>query len=215
MSDEHRDSMEPNAPAERVSDVQQPDVIPTIDATMGEAMDPGLFVVVEQTDQLAFHDFYSGSRDRVGRALAVTLGDADLAAECVDEAMARAYQRWSSVSGMDNPSGWVYRVGLNLARSRMRRLTRRRRAPISGGAAAEVPEPDVIEPAILRALRGLPVDHRSVVVCRLLLGWSEAETAHALNIRPGTAKSRLHRATATLAEQLSHLRPPSTTKEAN
>jgi DNA-directed RNA polymerase specialized sigma24 family protein len=40
-----------------------------------------------------------------------------------------------------------------------------------------------------------------------LLGWSEAETAHALGIRPGTAKSRLHRATATLAQQLSHLRP--------
>jgi DNA-directed RNA polymerase specialized sigma24 family protein len=71
-----------------------------------------------------------------------------------------------------------------------------------------VPEPDVVEPAILRALQALPVDHRSVVVCRLLLGWSEAETADALGIRPGTAKSRLHRATTTLATQLSHLRPP-------
>ena len=198
MNDEPRDSMEPNAPAGRVSGVQQPDAVP--------AMDPGLYVVVEQTEQLAFHDFYSGSRDRVGRALAVTLGDADLATESVDEAMARAYQHWSSVSRMDNPSGWVYRVGLNLARSRIRKLTRRRRQP-SGGVAAEVPEPDVIEPAILRALRALPVDHRSVVVCRLLLGWSEAETARALGIRPGTAKSRLHRATTTLAEQLSHLRP--------
>ena len=202
MNDDRRDSMEPNAPTVRVSGVQQSDAVPT--------MDPGLYVVVEQTDRIAFHDFYSGSRDRVGRALAVTLGDADLAAESVDEAMARAYQRWSSVSRMDNPSGWVYRVGLNLARSRIRKLTRRRRLP-SGGAAAEVPEPDMIEPAILRALRELPVDHRSVVVCRLLLGWSEAETAQALGIRPGTAKSRLHRATATLAEQLSHLRPEANT----
>ena len=90
MSDDGRHSMEPNAPDERVSDVQQSDVAPTIDA----AMDPSLYVLVEQTDQLAFHDFYAGSRDRVGRALAVTLGDTDLAADCVDEAMARAYQRW-------------------------------------------------------------------------------------------------------------------------
>ena len=173
-------------------------------------MDPGLYVVVEDTEQLAFHDFYAGSRDRVGRALAVTLGDADLAADSVDEAMARAYQRWSSVSRMDNPSGWVYRVGLNLARSRIRRLTRRRRAVV-GRPATEVPEPDVLEPAILRALHGLPVDHRSVVVCRLLLGWSEADTAKALGIRPGTAKSRLHRATTTLATQLAHLRPEART----
>ena len=199
MNDDRRHSMEPNAPAERVSIVQQPDAV--------SSMDPGLYMVVEQTDQLAFHDFYSGSRDRIGRALAVTLGDADLAAESVDEAMARAYQRWSTVGQMDNPSGWVYRVGLNVARSRIRRLTRRLRLP-SVGAAAEVPEPEVSEPAVLHALRALPVDHRSVVVCRLLLGWSEAETARALGIRPGTAKSRLHRATATLAEQLSHLRPP-------
>lgn len=203
MSDEPGDAMEPIAPAERVSDVQLPDAAPTID--------PALYVVVEQSEQLAFHDFYAGSRDRVGRALAVTLGDADLAAESVDEAMARAYQRWSNVSRMENPSGWVYRVGLNVARSRIRRLTRRRRLPASGGAAAEVPEPEVLEPAILRALLALPVDHRTVVVCRLLLGWSEAETAQALDIRPGTAKSRLHRATATLADQLAHLRPPSDT----
>ena len=90
MNDDRRETVEPNAPAERVSNVQQPDTV--------SSMDPGLYVVVEQSDQLAFHDFYSGSRDRVGRALAVTLGDADLAAESVDEAMARAYQRWSSVS---------------------------------------------------------------------------------------------------------------------
>ncbi len=198
MNDGRRDPMEPNAPAERVSDVQQPDALSTVD--------PGLYVVVEDTERLAFHDFYVGSRDRVGRALAMTLGDADLAADSVDEAMARAYQRWSSVSRMDNPSGWVYRVGLNLARSRIRRITRRRRATTD--RPADVPEPDVLEPAILRALQALPVDHRSVVVCRLLLGWSEAETAEALDIRPGTAKSRLHRATTTLATQLSHLRPP-------
>ena len=173
---------------------------------MVSTVDPGLYVAVEDTEQLAFHDFYSGSRDRVGRALAVTLGDADLAADSVDEAMARAYQRWSNVSRMDNPSGWVYRVGLNLARSRMRRQTRRRRA-VASRPAPEVPEPDVLEPAILRALQALPVDHRSVIVCRLLLGWSEAETAAALDIRPGTVKSRLHRATTTLATQLSHLRP--------
>lgn len=211
MSDENRGPMEPNPPVERVSGVHQPDVVPSLDIPSrqpGVSVDPGLYVVVEQNEQLAFHDFYAGSRDQVGRALAVTLGDADLAAESVDEAMARAYQRWSSVSRMDNPAGWVYRVGLNLARSRIRKLTRRRRLP-PAGAAAEVPEPDMIEPSILRALRALPVDHRSVVVCRLLLGWSEADTAHALGIRPGTAKSRLHRATATLAEQLSHLRPDS------
>ena len=52
MNDDRRDSMEPNAPAGRVSGVQHPDAVPT--------MDPGLYVVVEQTEQIAFHDFYAG-----------------------------------------------------------------------------------------------------------------------------------------------------------
>jgi RNA polymerase sigma-70 factor (ECF subfamily) len=190
-------SMEPNNAAGRVPDVQAQEVAPT--------SAPAMFMVVEEVEQRSFHDFYAGSRDRIGRALAVTLGDADLAADSVDEAMARAYQKWSSVSRMDNPAGWVYRVGLNVARSRIRRLTRRRR--VNPLATVDVPEPTLLEPAVTRALQALPIEQRSVVICRLLLGWSEAETAEALGIRPGTAKSRLHRATTTLANQLSHLRP--------
>ena len=51
---------------------------------------------------------------------------------------------------------------------------------------------------------------RSVVVCRLLLGLSEAQTAAALRIRPGTVKSRLSRATQELATTLAHLDPKET-----
>jgi len=52
----------------------------------------------------------------------------------------------------------------------------------------------------------LAIDHRAVVVCRLLLGWSEAQTAEALAIRPGTVKSRLSRASKQLERRLRHLR---------
>jgi RNA polymerase sigma-70 factor (ECF subfamily) len=65
----------------------------------------------------SFEGFYKAEADRVYRALAVTLGDRDLAREATDEAMARAYARWSKVSAHDNPGGWVFRVGLNWATS--------------------------------------------------------------------------------------------------
>ena len=70
----------------------------------------------------------------------------------------------------------------------------------------------VVEPAskakkaIAIALRKLDVKLRSVVVCRLLLDWSVEETADALRIKPGTVKSRLHRALATLERSLGHMR---------
>ena len=153
---------------------------------------------------ISFDDFYRTERDGLARALAVTLADASLAAEAVDEAMARAYQRWDSVGRYDSPGGWVYRVALNWSTS----VLRRRRRPLP--AVHDIGPTDVgpiDEPAVAAALAELDVRQRAVVVCRFYLGLSEAETAAALGIRPGTAKSRLHRAIQHLQVRLDHLRP--------
>lgn len=157
---------------------------------------------------VGFDEFWLEHRVRVAAAVAVSIGDRDLAADAVDEAMARAYQRWSTVGRLEFPAGWVYRVALNWSRSVHRR---RRRTPpgwlTSDGAANDQPP---MEPAVTTALAALPSAQRDVVVCRLLLGWSEAATAAALKTRPGTVKSRLSRAVDTLATQLDHLNPKET-----
>jgi RNA polymerase sigma-70 factor (ECF subfamily) len=151
-----------------------------------------------------FVDFYERKRDPVGRALALTLGDVHLAAEAVDEAMARAYQRWEQISRFDNPAGWVYRVGLNWATSALRR---RRRVPHRLVERGPTDIDPVAEPDIAAALAELPPRQRAVVVCRFYFGLTEAETATALATRPGTVKSRLHRALRQLESRLSHLAP--------
>lgn len=74
--------------------------------------------------QHRFPDFYRVNHQPVFRALAASLGDAELAREAVDEAMTRAFQRWSTVSTYANAPGWVYRVALNWARSRLRKQKR-------------------------------------------------------------------------------------------
>jgi RNA polymerase sigma-70 factor (ECF subfamily) len=160
---------------------------------------------VELSDLQAvlFPEFYRESRDRIARALTLTLGDTDLALEAVDEAMARAYQRWSRVGSLDNPGGWVYRVALNWSCSVLRR---RRRAPHLRPERDATDVGPISEPTVLRALAELDVRQRAVVVCRHLLGWSEAETAVALSTPVGTVKSRLHRANQVLARRLDHLR---------
>ena len=137
-----------------------------------------------------FDGFYRDHRDRIAAALALTCRNAALGAEAADEAMARAYARWDHVATMANPSGWVYRVGLNWTRSLLRRRTREDLGEVAELASVD---PDV-SVDLDRALAGLDVAHRSVVVCRHLLGMSTAETAHALDIAEGTVKSRLSRA---------------------
>lgn len=159
--------------------------------------------------EVEFTRFYNEERDRIGRALALVLGDDALGFEAVDEAMTRAYLRWDKLADGTNPAGWVYRTGLNWSRSRLRRRSRGRQKHLL--AASE--DRAMMRPAdtdLARALAGLDDDRRAVVVARYLLDWPVDEVATALNIPPGTVKSRLSRALDQLAASRDHYlpRPP-------
>jgi RNA polymerase sigma factor (sigma-70 family) len=148
-----------------------------------------------------FEAFYRADVDRVYRALAVTLRRDDLAQEAVDEAMARAYANWSTVHTLDNPAGWVFRVGLNWATSFWRKA-RRERPPVEESAHPHQDPPDA-DVTARTALARLPTPQRAVVTCRVLLDLSTAETAVALGLSEGTVKSRLSRGLAAMRAALS------------
>src|ERR1700733_14749109 len=107
--------MEPDSPPLRV---------PAVDLPVGEIEAVDTLARFPLTYDYDFEAFYAEARTPLARALAVTTGDRDLAVEAVDEAMARAYQRWSRIARLENPGGWVYRVGLNWATSVLRRRNR-------------------------------------------------------------------------------------------
>lgn len=146
-----------------------------------------------------FDAFYASCWDHMYRSLAVTLRDSDLAREAVDEAMVRAFQRWSTVRRYSNQCGWIYRVGLNWAISQKRKTKREIRVavPVDRPQGASMPDPD-----LHRALADLDIKQRAVVVLRYLLDWSEHDVAIALEIPRGTVKSRLNRALKKLREEL-------------
>lgn len=143
-----------------------------------------------------FDAFYRGERDKLRGALALALGDAELAAEAVDEGMVRAYQRWSRIGRYDNPAGWVYRVARNWAVSRLR--TRRRSGAWVPSAEPAVTDPDPPDLLLAAALDALPEAQRTVLVLRFHLDWSVDRIAAAVGAPAGTVKSRLHRGLAAL-----------------
>lgn len=152
-------------------------------------------------DPVPFSVFYAEHRNRLASAVALTVRNHTLGAEAVDEAMARAYADWARVSRMSNPSGWVYRVGMNWTRSLLRR---RRREGLGVDTEWLARRDDHVDVDLERALRKLSVDHRAVVVARYLLGFSTSDTALALGISDGTVKSRLSRALDQLRAELEH-----------
>lgn len=145
----------------------------------------------------SFDAFYRAHHDPVYRSLALTIRSATLAAEATDEAFTRAFERWSQVQAYENAPGWVYRVALNWARSRMRR----RRFEL----VADPPETgavDGFDPDLDRALARLPLEQRSMVVLKHHAGWNYTEIAEVLQMPVGTVKSRLHRAIVELRAAL-------------
>lgn len=151
----------------------------------------------------SFESFCQREHASLARALALALDDTELGRDAAAEGLTRAWQRWSTVSALDNPAGWVYRVGLNWGRSRLRR----RRREVTTALVPEQASGAVdYDDGLVRALARLTDEHRSVVVARYYLDWSEAGIAAALDIPAGTVKSRLHRALAHLDDDLRNQR---------
>lgn len=162
---------------------------------------PLLSAVTFGAPPLPFEDFYRMHRDTIGRTLSLTLNDDLLGFEAADEGMARAFERWNTVSGYQNPEGWVYRAGLNWARSWLRRRKRGATKDRLVATALETTD-SPLDPDLLRAMQTLSDDHRAVVVLRFYRDWTVDQTAEALGIAPGTVKSRLSRALSQLNDLL-------------
>lgn len=123
--------------------------------------------------------------------------------DATQEAFVKAWHSLPSFRGDSPFGGWLLRIVANEARNRVRASGRRRRYELrlaverASGEAAPSPEVAILAEerrrSLLAAVEALPERVREVVVARHLIGLSEAETAHALDIPVGTVKSRLAR----------------------
>jgi RNA polymerase sigma-70 factor (ECF subfamily) len=139
------------------------------------------------------------------------MGDADEAADALQDAMISAFRRAADFRGDSAVTTWLHRIVVNACLDRMRRRAAR---PVAGGehdldllarTPQAAPDQDVALD-VLAALRTLVPDQRAALVMVDMLGYSVADTAEILGVSPGTVKSRCARGRARLLPQLAHLR---------
>jgi DNA-directed RNA polymerase specialized sigma24 family protein len=107
-------------------------------------------------------------------------------------------ERWDRVSEMDEPAGYLFRVSMNVFRTRRRRVALALRRSV--GAA---PSPDVFEAVddrtvVLRGLAEVSPAQRAALVVTALWGFSSEEAGRVLGARPSTVRARATRARASL-----------------
>lgn len=154
-------------------------------------------------DSETFDAFYAGSVRRVVGQLSAMTGNRAEAEDVVQEAYARAWQRWDKVASYGDPEGWVRTVAYRISVSSWRKTVSRGLAHRRHGVGADAPEvsPDYV--AIVAALRKISESQRRVVVLHHLVGLSVTEIARETGSSPGAVKTRLSRGRQALSEHLS------------
>ncbi|HJY31569.1 MAG TPA: sigma factor, partial [Actinomycetota bacterium] len=87
---------------------------------------------------VSFEAFFEAEHERLFRALYLVTGNAQEAEELMQDAFVAVWERWDRVSGMDDPTGYLFRTAMNRFRSRLRRASRAARravGPDPGGDA--------------------------------------------------------------------------------
>lgn len=128
--------------------------------------------------------------------------DASEAQDLVQEAFLRAWQRWDTIGGYDEPLAWIRRVAWNLATSRHRRNAVARRFLQRAQAPEPHPGMSPDHVALVAALRQVPEKQRRAVVLHYLGDMSVADIAAQTGAKEGTVKSWLHRGRSELARYL-------------
>jgi RNA polymerase sigma-70 factor, ECF subfamily len=150
-----------------------------------------------------FEAFFADEYGQVLRTVALAIGDRGRAEEVTQEAFARAFRKWRTVSGMDRPAAWVYVVALNAERSRFRHEGRvDLRADPDDRPGGDPTGPAIARVIVADLLDRLPPRQRAAVVLRYLGDLTVPEVARALRCADGTVKSALHDALRNLRMEM-------------
>ena len=109
----------------------------------------------------------------------------DVGSDVMADVSEYAWGHWGKLTRMENPSGWLFRVG----QSRSRRYFRRHvRLP--------APRPDrnpLVEPALPGLLQSLPDGQRVAVLLTQAFGYTEREAAEIIGVSASTVHQNVHR----------------------
>lgn len=158
----------------------------------------GAVVEREQRSSTSFDGFVAARGDALWRSAWLLTGDAHLAEDLVQTALAKSYRRWERIGDVGGFEAYVRRTLYTTYVSWWRRRWNGERA------TADLPERPVValdlelRRDLLTALATLPRGQRAVLTLRYFEDLSERETAEVLGCSVGTVKSQAARAITAL-----------------
>ncbi len=181
-------------------------------------------------DRAAFGQIVVRFQDRLYNSILRMVGDLEEARDLTQETFTRALIKIESFRGESGAYTWLFRIGVNLAISKLRKEQKHRMFsldhPSGGNGSARqgdedqasslvdrLAQPREISPAeatekretseqVLAALGRLDAEYRAVLIMRDVEGFDYQQMAEVLGLPLGTLKSRLFRARLALRDEL-------------
>lgn len=151
--------------------------------------------VTVEADAAAFTSFVEEVGRPLRQALIAAYGS-DVGADVTAEAFAYAWEHWDRISVMQNPAGYLYRVGQTRARRGIFRKPPRM-------VVSRPPDgPHWYEPALAGAISSLSDKQRAAVVLVHGYGWSITEVAELWGVTFSTVRAHLDRAMVKLRKTM-------------
>jgi len=152
--------------------------------------------LVQQTLSETYTAFVKEVGPRVRMALIAAYGP-ERGAEATSEALAYGWEHWARVEGMENPAGYLYRVGRSRAG---RSFLRPARTPL--GLLSSNHQDPWVEPALPEALARLSHQQRVAVLLVHGFAWTLTEVGELFGVTPSTVQRHVNRGLAKLRKTL-------------
>lgn len=140
-------------------------------------------------------EFVVAARARLRPALVAACGPA-AAEDALQDAVAYAFEHWDRVRRMENPYGYLYRVGQSAARRR------RREVPVGFPEVVSVVPEGTVDPGLAGALVELTQRQRVAVVLHVGLGWTLDEVAEVMELSRSSVRNHVSRGLKKLKRSL-------------
>jgi RNA polymerase sigma-70 factor (ECF subfamily) len=197
-------------------------------ATLGRDREVALLLKARGGDRAAYGQIVVLYQDRLFNALLRMVGETEEARELTQETFARGLEKIDTFRGEASPYTWLFRIGMNLAISNLRRSQRvrffsldagghggngtprrdqaaaliDRVASAKGDSPAQAAERRELHQVVLDALGRVDAEYRAVLVMRDVEGFDYQQMDDVLALPLGTLKSRLFRARMALKDEL-------------
>ncbi len=145
------------------------------------------------TLRATFEEFVESNERELRHALVSRFGS-DLGRDAAAQALLYGLEHWERLSGMENPAGYLYRVG--------QRWGGRQRPGLDRFGVVDSTREPWVEPGLAAAMQSLSVKQRVAVVLRHGLDMDYSEIARLTNSTETTVRKNVQRALAGLRKAL-------------